>query len=64
MTTKVRITNIADDVTHSNGDVVIDGLPGGRLILAPGQSVEEWLLHENHPLPVVITERWPHKPKA
>lgn len=63
MTTKVRITNIKDDATHSNGDVVIHGLPTGRVILAPGQSHEEWLRHSDLPEPVTITERWPSQPK-
>lgn len=62
MTTKVRITNIVDDGVHSNGDVVVHG-PSGRVILAPGESHEEWLKHSDLPEPLVVTERWPSQPK-
>lgn len=64
MTTKVRITNIVEEGgAQSNGDVVIQGLPNGRVILSPGESHEEWLQHNDIPAPVVITERWPAQPK-
>ena len=64
MTTKVRITNIDEEGNaRSNGDVVIDGLAGGRLVLAPGEAHEAWLAHGDPPSPIVITERWPSKPK-
>jgi len=65
MTTKVRITNIVEEGNaHSNGDIVIHGLAAGRLILAPGESHEEWLRHGDLPEPLVITERWPSQKKA
>ena len=65
MTTKVRITNIVEEGNaHSNGDVVIHGLAAGRLVLAPGESHEEWLKHGDLPEPLVITERWPSQKKA
>lgn len=64
MTTKVRITNIVEEGgAHSNGDVVIHGLPEGRVILAPGETHEEWLRHGDLPEPLVITERWPSQAK-
>jgi hypothetical protein len=64
VTTKVRITNIVEEGNaHSNGDVVIHGLAAGRLILAPGESHEEWLKHSDLPEPITITERWPSQAK-
>lgn len=65
MTTKVRITNIVEEGNaHSNGDVVVHGLPGdSRVILAPGESHEVWLEHSDLPKPLVVTERWPSQPK-
>lgn len=64
MTTKVRITNIVEEGNaHSNGDVVIHGLEGSRKILSPGESVEAWLQHNDIPVPIVISERWPSQPK-
>jgi hypothetical protein len=64
VTTKVRITNIVDDTAHSNGDVIVHGLQGGRRALFPGESVEAWLEHSDLPVPVTIYERWPsQKPK-
>jgi hypothetical protein len=64
MTTKVRITNIVEEGNaHSNGDVVVHGLPTGRVILRPGESHEEWLRHNDIPEPITIHERWPSQPK-
>lgn len=60
MTTKVRITNIVEEGNaRSNGDIVVHGLEGGRKILAPGESCEAWLKHNDIPEPLTITERWP-----
>lgn len=65
MTTKVRITNIVEEGNaNSNGDVVIHGLPEGRKILAPGESHETWLAHNDIPAPITITERWPSAKKT
>lgn len=65
MTTKVRITNIVEEGgAHSNGDIIVNGLAGGRRVLFPGDSVEEWLEHGETPTPLVISERWPSKKAA
>ena len=63
MTTKVRITNIVDEATHSNGDVLIGGAngPDNAAVLNPGESHEQWLRDGE---PLIVTERWPSEPKT
>ena len=64
MTTMVRITNVVEEgKAQSNGDVVVQGEPVGYQILSPGESVEVWLRHGDPPIPLVVMERWPAKPK-